>query len=231
MPDTHFAVCRLNWRDGVRLPGESRLATFSTRADADADRARREANARAAVTPFDRTDAIPHLSTHSEADFRNLLAGMHLHPPEPDHHGFLRWKPWWEKLRETVTPADLTRLWDFFNRVTFYAVREKPVRPVGYVLAVISWGYNDEFNYCDPEGVVPQAVYRTREAAVAAYHANYPKVSRQIQQWIAEGNDPYEADGWLPCDADPLDKHATWPLPDRDFPLLDIIEVELEEGL
>ena len=61
---THFVVERLNWRRGrgdtfYRYPGQTRVASFDTAAEAEAFRRVEEAKARAAVNPFAGTLAPP----------------------------------------------------------------------------------------------------------------------------------------------------------------------------
>ena len=58
-------------------------------------------------------------------------------------------------------------VWEVLDKVRFFAVREEPVRPVGYAVVEINWEYNDEYYDADAEGGRLLKVYRSRERAEA----------------------------------------------------------------
>ena len=87
---THFVVERLNWRRGhgdtfYRYPGQTRVASFATAAEAEAFRRVEEAKARNAVNPFAGTLAPPTDQTSMpEAVLCDWLQDHGIDPPTPD---------------------------------------------------------------------------------------------------------------------------------------------------
>ena len=100
---THFVVERLNWRRSRgdtfhRYPGQTRVASFDTAAEAEAFRRAEEAKARAAVNPFAGTLAPPTDQTSMpEGVLCDWLQDHGIDPPTPKKSEKRDWAKWWEK--------------------------------------------------------------------------------------------------------------------------------------
>jgi hypothetical protein len=169
---TRFVVKRLNWAEEwggkrARRPGEVAVASFDTREAADAECAAREAAFREAVNPFDCGPAV-HCWTHlDEPRLRDWLMDHGVDPPKPQK-GVTDWTGWWKKSQKKLGAAGRAAVWEALDKVRFFAVREEPVRPVGYAVVMVNWQYNDEYYDADPQGGRLVQVYRSRERAEAA---------------------------------------------------------------
>jgi len=171
-PGTRFVLKRLNWVDyysenRVRRPGEVAVASFTTFAEADAERAKREDECRKRINPF-MCGAAVHYWTHlDEPRLRDWLMDHGIDPPAPGKDGKTDWPAWWKKNQKKLGPEKRAAVWEALDKVRFFAVREEPARPVGYAVIEINWEYNDENYSADPEGGRVMKVYRTRERAEA----------------------------------------------------------------
>jgi hypothetical protein len=196
-PATHFVVSRLTWRIAgwsrtfARLPGETRVAAFVDFDSAEADRAKREAAARATVNPFRCGSNWGERSHMPEAVFRDFIKDAGIEPPTiwvrptTDEYGnplsrqrlkrpetpppdtYRDWEAWWDAVAPTLSAERVARVWEGLDRVRFFSVEERPVRTVAYVVVEISWTYNDEWYYPPAEGGGAHTAYRTRERAEA----------------------------------------------------------------
>jgi hypothetical protein len=169
---TRFVVKRLKWAeqyDGkrTRQPGEVAVVSFPTFEEADAERAKREEEYRKSVNPFDCGPAVHYWSHLDEPRLRDWLMDHGITPPEPKKDGTTNWSDWWKKNQKKLGPEKRAAVWEILDKVRFFAVREEPVRPVGYAVIEINWEYNDEYFSADPEGGRLVKVYRNRERAEA----------------------------------------------------------------
>jgi hypothetical protein len=208
---TRLVVMRHNWRASggqwYLMPGQSRLASFASADEADADCARREKNVQRLLNPFRCGNSLAVLTSFPEPVFLDWVEDAGLTPPAQGEKGERDWRGWWERLAPSFRPEQRAKVWAGLDRLRFYTVVERPDVPVGYALMTLSWQYNDENHYLNEEGGEIQAVYRTRERAEADLGAR--------------GN-------WFPSSVDPLDPESHWRLYDSGNPSYDIIEIELE---
>ncbi|MBN9117671.1 MAG: hypothetical protein J0I06_00620 [Planctomycetes bacterium] len=177
----------------VRLPGETRVAAFADRPAAEADRADRESAARKVVNPFRCGSNWGERSHLPEPVFRDFIRDVGIEPPvlvplsETDEKGnhlsryarmalreqappagtFRDWGAWWDATAPALSAEQVARVWEGLDRVQFFRVDERPVRPVGFVVVEVRWQYNDEWFYPPPEGGGPHTAYRSRERAEA----------------------------------------------------------------
>ncbi len=166
-----YAVERLNWRRSgdcwARLPGTTRLQSFPTFEQAEADRRRREAEARERVNPF--LCGGPALSQQTGLDEGRLhdwLLDAGLTPPRPRKGRPADWAAWWRQARGGMTALQREKVWEALDKVRFFEVAERPKRPVAYVVVQIHWRYNDEFFIAEPEGGQGDTAFRDRQAAL-----------------------------------------------------------------
>lgn len=252
---THFVVERLNWRRGrgdtfYRYPGQTRVASFDTAAEAEAFRRVEEAKARAAVNPFAGTLAPPTDQTSMpEPVLCDWLLDHGIDPPAAEKKSGKRdWVKWWEKQSPRWTADQRAAAWEPLDRVRFFRVSERPRRPVAYAVVQVVWGYNDEWFYPGAEGGQVQTLYRTRaraEAEVARRNAE------EREQWAGTignvgyepaGANQFELEGRLLPGQDPFGPDPKPALADQEdeegdeiftfapdeVPFFEVIEVELE---
>ncbi len=172
-PATRYVVSRLRWwrsyqKDYRRAPGEVPLASFATFDAADADRWAREGRARVWVNPFTCGGAVHHWTSLDEPRLRDWLMDRGVTPPDAPTGGRTDWAAWWEKGRQTLSDEQKAVVWEALDRVRFYAVAARPVRPVVYAVVKIDWEYNDQWQVAYTDGGELQTVYRRRAAAEAA---------------------------------------------------------------
>lgn len=135
---SRFVVTRANWRrfaDGVfRLPGTVDVAAFDTRAEADAECERREAEARGAINPFTWGDGLFDVTRLPARPLTDWLIEAGLSPPAAD-----AWRPeqpaWWNGLEEEQRAA----AWPAFDKLRLHAVEGRPRRPTLTVMSLIPW--------------------------------------------------------------------------------------------
>jgi hypothetical protein len=217
-----FVVSRLNWRPAPGrgwwlAPGTARLASFPTRDGAETERARRETNARNRVNPFRCGKALDELTTLPEPIFLDWVRDTDLVPPKPAKKGTAPdWAEWWDANRPEMSGEQHARLWEGLNKLHFFRTDERPDGPVGYVVLALNWEYNDEYYYANDEGGRVQAVYRTRERALAAARK------------LGRGNVGGSCDNWHPSGADLFDPETYWEMAVAGGPRFDIVEIEVE---
>lgn len=168
---TRFVVKRLNWAESysgklTRRPGEVAVLSFGTREAADAECAKREAEFRAAVNPFECGPAVHYWSHLDEPRLRDWLMDRGITPPDAKGKE-TNWSAWWKKNRKAFSDEQKTAVWEALDKVRFFAVREEPARAVGYAVVQINWEYNDEFYDAHAEQGEVLQVFRTRERAQA----------------------------------------------------------------
>ncbi|HET6573017.1 MAG TPA: hypothetical protein VFG68_05400 [Fimbriiglobus sp.] len=251
---THFVVERLNWRRGrgdtfYRYPGQARVASFATVAEAEAFRRAEEAKARAAVNPFAGTLAPPTDQTNMpEGVLCDWLLDHGIDPP-PTTSGRRDWAKWWETASPHWTADQRAAAWEALDKVRFFRVSERPRRPVAYAVVQVVWGYNDEWFYPGAEGGEVQTLYRSRERAEAEVERRNAEAQ---ENWFAifDGDDnpgyapaganQFDLEGRLLPGQDPFgptpkptleedeegDEICTF-APD-EMPFYEVIEVELE---
>jgi hypothetical protein len=212
---TVFVVMRYNWRRaGARwhlMPGSTRLASYPSRAEAEAEAARRERNARQRVNPFTCGADLVALTSMPEPIFLDWIQDAGFTPPTPDAWDLRDWPAWWDAL--PADPEPRARVWEAFDKLRFFLVVERPNVPVGYAVLSRCWQYNDEYYYLNHEGGQVQAVYRTRERALAA--------ARELHD-----NNLGNASYWQPAGADLFDPETYWEMFVSGG--ADIVEIELE---
>lgn len=173
-PETRFVLKRLNWVDHTpwgdphlcRQPGEVSVASFGTFEEADAERAKREEDYRKRVNPFACGTAVHYWTHLDEPRLRDWLMDHGIDPPAPGKLG-TDWAAWWKKNHKKLGANKRASVWEVLDKVRFFAVREEPVRPVGFAVIEINWEYNDEYYDADSEGGRLVTVYRSRERADA----------------------------------------------------------------
>jgi len=173
-----FVVRRLNWRPSggrfIRLPGETRLISFDTLEEAEADRLRREAEVRARVNPFQCGTTWHALTTLPQAIFLDWLQDGNLFPPivwteraVGDEIPLEEWAEWWQRIGHTHQPQEVEHMWNGLNRVRFFEVIERPVSAVAYAVVRVMWEYNDSWYEPGEEGGRTARAFRSRARAEA----------------------------------------------------------------
>lgn len=171
-PATRFVVKRLNWFEEygeklLRRPGEVAVVSFATFDEADAERAKREDELRKRVNPFECGDAVHYWTHLDEPRLRDWLMDHGIEPPKAKKDGTTNWSAWWKKNQKQLGAEKRAAVWEVLDKVRFFAVREEPVRPVGFAVVEINWEYNDATYDADAEGGLLLKVYRSRERAEA----------------------------------------------------------------
>jgi hypothetical protein len=203
-PGTRFVVKRLNWSDEygeglLRRPGEVAVASFATFEEAEAERAKREEDFRKAVNPFECGKAV-HAWTHlDEPRLRDWLMDHGITPPDPNKDGTTNWPAWWKKNQKKLGAEKRAAVWEVLDKVRFFAVREEPVRAVGYAVVGVDWRYNDQYYDAGEDGCEVITVYRSRERA-----------EEQCAWLNADARDQWDevlGDQTIPDDVDPNDEY------------------------
>jgi hypothetical protein len=168
--ETMFVVERLNWRcygpGWARLPGTTRVRSFPTYEEAEADRRRREADAREQVNPFRCGGPALHYQTGlDEGRLHDWLLDAGLTPPKPGKKG-RDWSGWWEKAKRRMTAPQREKVWQALDKVRFFEVVESPRWPVIYLLAQINWEWNGDWLLAEPEGGGCGHAFTDRRAAL-----------------------------------------------------------------
>lgn len=169
---TRFVLKRLKWVERYsggwsRQPGEVAVASFATLEEAEAERAKREAEMREKVNPFECGGAVHYWTHLDEPRLRDWLLDRGIEPPAPKKDGTTNWAAWWKRARKKLPADEVAAVWEALDKVRYFAVRQEPARPVGYAVMAINWEYNDEFYDASPEGGQLEKVYRSRERAEA----------------------------------------------------------------
>src|SRR5262245_27032601 len=133
-----YLVAAVHWQyDGginkanVRAEGDPchPVRAFRDRAAAEAFAARKEAAKRKAEYPFrylmSHEERFSDVSTRPHEEVLGWLAehGFPLPGSKPGHYPL---SAWWEDVSSGLTPARRKLLWDQFDKVRFYEVREVP---------------------------------------------------------------------------------------------------------
>jgi hypothetical protein len=239
-PAVRYVVSRLNWRRTpagfVRLPGEVRVASFDTIEEAEAERRRREADAREQVNPFASGLAPYEQTSLPPGIFRDWLLDAGIEPP-PEPTSSLAWAAWWQKQSPTWSDDQRARAWEALDKTRFFAVEERPRRPVVYAVVEVVWGYNDEWHYADGEGGDVVKVYRDRKRAEAeCAELNRVNRARWAQLANEQPDDSYgnfDISERLAAAADPFsddqpDEHEE-PRKSDEVPFYEVVELELED--
>jgi hypothetical protein len=148
----------------VLLPGEARLATFPSATAAQEDARTREADARTKVNPFRCGSTWAERCNLPEPVFCDFLRDAGIEPPAEEDRD---WALWWEQTAGTLTSLQRARVWEGLDRLRFFAVTERPARPVAYAVVQVQWNFNDNWYYPGSEGGAPTIAYRSREKAEA----------------------------------------------------------------
>jgi hypothetical protein len=147
---TRFVVERINccWNDTYlyRLPGTNRVSAHSTRDEAEAQCRRLEEEARRIVNPFLYGGASLFYQTSlDEGRWGDWVQDAGLEPPAARNTP--GWWKWWKMGHEGWTALEWVRLWEGLDRVRFYRVVERPLRPVLYTVGRINWRWTDDDEY------------------------------------------------------------------------------------
>jgi hypothetical protein len=169
-----YLVRRLRWsvpdhgsKWHHRIPGETPVASFADRHEAQADLERREREARQGDNPFAYGGAaLCYQSSFDPPRFRDWLLDAGLDPPEPDQGGGTDWLAWWDETAPRMTDVQRARVWEGLDRVRFFDLVEQP-RRTGFVVVEVNFEYNDEYNAADTEGGAVTKVFLRRELAEA----------------------------------------------------------------
>lgn len=136
MSAKRFEVVRLNWHRSpegwMRMVGERAVASFSTRAEAEAEAARREELARAAVNPFACGFVWTDRTTMPEGVFYDWV-GDHDLPLPKRTKGQRNWVAWWKSVRKRG-PKFEAMVWGVLSELRFFTVREVTDAPKVYLL-------------------------------------------------------------------------------------------------
>jgi hypothetical protein len=168
-PRLEYAIRRLNWRrthSGIILmPGSTPIGALATLEEAEADRARREAEVRAKVNPFWCGSTHAMRSHMPEHIFHDWLRDVGLEPPAVMASLQYDWPGWWTALLPTLTPEQSAHVWNGLDRVRFFEVAARPEGSVGYAVVLVQWEYNDVWYEPGHEGGSPYKVFRRWAAA------------------------------------------------------------------
>lgn len=246
---TRFVVKRLKWEqryDGWRRqPGEIAVASFATFDEAERECAKREDGFRKHVNPFECGTAVHYWSSLDEPRLRDWLMDRGIDPPKAGKDGKTEWAEWWKQNHKKLSDEKRAAVWEALDKVRFFAVREEPVRPVGYAVVMINWEYNDEYYDANAEEGEVIQVFRTRERAEAeCEEANY--IARDIwSESLSEGDieldDEDDEDGYNMFDMQDRLRHRRGLHPGEQLkkgeglfrttagvPFYEVIEVPLE---
>lgn len=163
---TEYVVTRTNWRrlpDGTfRLPGTVPVARFDTPNEAEAERARREEDARRELKPFalgDHPSDVCSLPLFALADW---LTENGFDPPAPDVKT-AEWASWWNSLDPAAAAA---RVGPVFDRLwPMYAIEPQPATAlfaqVALQYAFLVAGHGEPNRWCLAEGGGGLQLYRS----------------------------------------------------------------------
>ncbi|MBN9119944.1 MAG: hypothetical protein J0I06_12410 [Planctomycetes bacterium] len=172
-----YAVRRLNWRRThygiVHMPGFAPFGALPSFEEADADRARREAEVRARITnPFVCGPNHAARSRLPEPIFCDWLRDVGIEPMQLGQQEPLNWDGWWEQARGNITAEQVAHVWDGLDRVRFFEVVARPEGCIGYAVMAVDWEYNDNWFEPGAEGGTPVKVFRRWADAEACRREN-----------------------------------------------------------
>jgi hypothetical protein len=226
-----FVVRRLNWRPAgdrfIRLPGESRLASFDTFDAAEADRAARESEVRDRVNPFRCGTAWHALTTIPEPMFRDWVADVGLTPaPVP---GPEAWVAWWAEGHEAWTAEQRWHVWAGLNRVRFFEVIERPASTVAFAVVRVMWQYNDQWYEPGSEGGGTVRAYRDRERAEAECRRLEERARREWDDRYRVETWRWESDRWPALNEEEgIEEDEAFDR--RGARLYEVVEIDVGEG-
>src|SRR5438094_9028536 len=170
-PSTRFeyAIRRLNWRrthSGIaRMPGAVTVGALPTAEEAEAERARREAEVRARVNPFTCGATHAERSRMPQEIFHDWLRDVGLEPPAVMASLACDWPGWWTHHEPALSPEQISHVWAGLDRVRFFEVLPRREGSVGYAVVRVEWEYNDQWMEPGAEGGTPWKVFRRWAAA------------------------------------------------------------------
>ena len=237
-PSVRHVLIRRNWRrtpsGWMRLPGEVRLGSFDDADEADAERRRREREARRRVNPFRcGGDAAHYWTQLDEPRLRDWMLDHGLTPPEGDG-----WSAWYERENGGWDEGQREAVWEALSEVRFFAVLERPARPAAYVLVRTSWWYDDLNYLASCEGGEAVTAFRSRRRAdEERARLNTKAVEDELANFYEPRPRPdapgrYETWERVRANQDPFD--AEWAAEGEVFPPLDQVPfyevVEIDWG-
>jgi hypothetical protein len=178
------------------------LQSFLTFEEAEADRRRREAEAREQVNPFlCGGPALYQQTSLDEGRLHDWLLDAGLTPPRLLKGRPADWAAWWRQSHGEMTALQREKVWDALDKVRFFEVVERPRRPVVYVVVQINWRYNDEFFIAEPEGGLGDTACRDRQAALG-YCEQCNDITRSA--WTADADPVFDLALRRAAEGDPL---------------------------
>jgi hypothetical protein len=236
-----YCVQRLNWvhhgtrfeHQGtlnerfIRLPGATRVASFTDEGEAVADLTRREEAARRVINPFCCHGMnLAYQTSFDEDRLHDWLLDGGIEPPVRSEKG-RDWIAWWARVRDSLDEMQWVHVWKALDRVTFHEIVERVSKPVVYVVARIGWVYNDNGYEGCPEGSEPIQAYRSR--TLAENERQRLEVETRQRYRYFDGFDLTER---LHRQS-PFHDRSELHIPDRtdpSFPLFfEVLEVEIED--
>ena len=183
-----YAIRRLNWRRThygiVRMPGYVPIGALPTFEEAEADRARREAEVRARIAnPFICGPNHASRSRLPEPIFCDWLRDVGIEPPAEQP---LNWAGWWDEVRERFGAEQIAHVWAGLDRVRFFEVAARPEGQIAYAAVSIEWRDSGEHLEPGPEGGTPLRVFH-RWIDAEEYLRESEEMARQ-----AQSPDPYD---------------------------------------
>jgi hypothetical protein len=176
-----YAIRRLNWRRThygiVRMPGFVPVGALPSFEEAEADRARREAEVRERITnPFVCGPNHAARSRLPEPIFCDWLRDVGIEPPAEQP---LNWAGWWDEVRACFSAEQVAHVWAGLDRVRFFEVVARPEGRIGYAVVSIEWVGADQL-FPGPEGGTPLMVFR-RWTDAEAYYRESEEAMRQAR--------------------------------------------------
>jgi hypothetical protein len=232
MAALRYTLRRIDWRKTnqavrgrppdylwFRLPGTARVATFHSAEEAESERHRLEAEARAAINPFRCGPCLRDRTSLDEGRLCDWLLDQGLTPPDAQGRD---WVKWYDESRAAMGDLQREKVWEALDLVRFYEVVEGPVRPLVYVVAEIPWERTPECYLAHDEGGVEQRVFRTRTEAARFCRGKY-------LEWKSESSS-YDMTDRQRLRKDPLGLRTKTRLVsfsgDDDIPRYDVLAVE-----
>jgi hypothetical protein len=214
---TVFVVMRDNWRHHgrwLRGEGQFRVAAFDSADQAEADRRRREDNARRRLNPFECGRELTELTSYPEGVLVDWVQDAGLTPPAAKR-GKRDWEAWWDEVAPAAGPDQRAKVWEALDKLRFYHVVERPAFAVAYVAVAPIWEETAGNAILFDEGGEIVSVHRTRRPAYeVAQQSGYS----------------YKGDrrSWFPVGRDPFDPETHWEQFLAGHATCDVVEVELE---
>jgi hypothetical protein len=245
---TVFVVQRLNWAWSggtgksekrqdffLRLPGATRIQSFPDADSAEAERRRLEEQARARVNPFCCGNKGLSDKTSLDADrLHDWLLDAGIEPPGPAKDNQRDWAGWWSKA--ALSPEQCALVWKALDRLRFYEVVERQMKPVVYVVVNVGWHYTDQDFIAEPEGGKPIKVFKDREAAERECEDSNDIARDLWEETLEERGETLDLTGKLERQAEPFGPagidRKRWGALDhehlQEVPFYEVVEVELE---